>query len=128
MDPREKVPPRPQGQRTEPPQFGVCYRSISIEYSQVTSITGILCNFLLVNLQGFPGFNWGGDGGAGGGGVQVSFGIGAFPFTMFASTLNFGMGDRRPAARKFWKIESKWFEIKLWDFFQATENKINVWD
>jgi len=72
-DPREKVPPRPQGQRTEPPQFG-----------------------------GFPGFNWGGDGGAagggGGGGVQFSFGIGAFPFTMFASTLNFGVGDRRPGA------------------------------
>uniref|UniRef100_A0A914UTC8 RING-type E3 ubiquitin transferase n=1 Tax=Plectus sambesii TaxID=2011161 RepID=A0A914UTC8_9BILA len=73
-DPRDKAPPRPQGQRTEPPQFG-----------------------------GFPGFNWGGDGAAGGGGggaggVQFSFGIGAFPFTMFASTLNFGVGDRRPGA------------------------------
>jgi len=70
-DPRDKVPPRPQGQRTEAPQYG-----------------------------GFPGFNWGGDGGAGGGGggVQFSFGIGAFPFTMFASTLNFGVGDRRPGA------------------------------
>jgi len=60
-DPREKVPPRPQGQRSEP------------------STT--------------PMFNFG-DGGNGG--LQFSFGIGAFPFTFFASTFN--LGEQRPSA------------------------------
>jgi len=60
-DPREKVPPRPQGQRTEP--------------------------------SATPMFNFG-DGGNGG--LQFSFGIGAFPFTFFASTFN--LGEQRPSA------------------------------
>lgn len=62
-DPRNKVPPRPAGQRTEPePQ------------------------------QGFQGFSFGD-------GFHMSFGIGAFPFGYFASSLNFG--EPRPA-RKFY--------------------------
>ncbi|KAL3086943.1 hypothetical protein niasHT_021807 [Heterodera trifolii] len=69
-DPREKIPPRPQGQRTEETN------------------------------QGFPGmFHWGGDnGGHGGGGVQFSLGIGVFPISFFASffNTNFGGADRRP--------------------------------
>jgi len=60
-DPRDKVPPRPQGQRTEP--------------------------------SATPMFNFG-DGGNGG--LQFSFGIGAFPFTFFASTFN--LGEQRPSA------------------------------
>lgn len=60
-DPREKVPPRPQGQRPEPENTGP-----------------------------FHGFNWGGDGG-----FQMSFGIGAFPFGLFASTFNFGNPHQR---------------------------------
>jgi len=60
-DPREKVPPRPQGQRSEP--------------------------------SATPMFNFG-DGGNGG--LQFSFGIGAFPFTFFASTFN--LGEQRPSA------------------------------
>ena len=52
---------------------------------------------LLMNIflyfQGFPGF------GFGEGGFQMSFGIGAFPFGFFASTLNFN--DGRPGARKY---------------------------
>ncbi|XP_064620372.1 E3 ubiquitin-protein ligase RNF185-like [Lineus longissimus] len=61
QDPREKLPPRPAGQRSEPE-----------------------------NTAGFPGFGFGNNGG-----FQVSFGIGAFPFGMFASTFNFN--DGRPA-------------------------------
>ncbi|VDN57186.1 unnamed protein product [Dracunculus medinensis] len=68
-DPREKVPPRPRGQRTEAPQGG---------------------------FQGFPGFQWGGDNG--GGGVQFSMGIGVFPISFFASFFNAGFGERRPDA------------------------------
>lgn len=62
QDPREKLPPRPAGQRTEP-----------------ENNTG----------QSFPGF------GFGDGGFHMSFGIGAFPFGIFASSFNFG--DGRPA-------------------------------
>ncbi|XP_061386808.1 E3 ubiquitin-protein ligase RNF185-like [Musca vetustissima] len=59
-DPRNKVPPRPAGQRTEPePQ------------------------------QGFQGFSFAD-------GFHMSFGIGAFPFGYFTSSLNFG--EPRPAA------------------------------
>ena len=44
---------------------------------------------------GFAGFNWGGGGqnffnDGNGGGVQFTFGIGAFPFTLFASAFNLG--------------------------------------
>ncbi|XP_030566058.1 E3 ubiquitin-protein ligase RNF185 [Drosophila novamexicana] len=59
-DPRNKVPPRPAGQRTEPEP-----------------------------APGFPGFGFGDS-------FHVSFGIGAFPFGFFTSSLNFG--EPRPAA------------------------------
>lgn len=59
QDPREKVPPRPQGQRTEPENSS--------------------------NLSNF---------GFGDSGFQMSFGIGAFPFGFFASSLN--LNDGRP--------------------------------
>ncbi|XP_023034706.1 E3 ubiquitin-protein ligase RNF185 [Drosophila willistoni] len=52
-DPRNKVPPRPAGQRTEPDP-----------------------------APGFPGFGFGD-------GFHMSFGIGAFPFGFFTSSLNF---------------------------------------
>uniref|UniRef100_A0A914DUQ9 RING-type E3 ubiquitin transferase n=1 Tax=Acrobeloides nanus TaxID=290746 RepID=A0A914DUQ9_9BILA len=66
-DPRDKIPPRPRGQRTEE------------------------------SSQGFPGFQWGGDGG-GHGGVQFSLGIGVFPISFFASFFNAGLnvGGERP--------------------------------
>lgn len=63
-DPREKLPPRPPGQRPEPENTG----------------------------GGFPGF------GLGDGGFQMSFGIGAFPFGIFASAFNFNDGRPAPAA------------------------------
>ncbi|CAG0887862.1 unnamed protein product [Darwinula stevensoni] len=59
-DPRERLPPRPPGQRSEPE-----------------------------NSAGFSSFGLDG-------GFQMSFGIGAFPFGFFASSLNFG--DMRPAS------------------------------
>ncbi|XP_059839228.1 E3 ubiquitin-protein ligase RNF185 isoform X3 [Hypanus sabinus] len=59
QDPREKTPPRPQGQRPEPESRG-----------------------------GFQGF------GFGDGGFQMSFGIGAFPFGIFATAFN--INDGRP--------------------------------
>ncbi|XP_060079711.1 E3 ubiquitin-protein ligase RNF185-like [Ylistrum balloti] len=63
QDPREKLPPRPAGQRSEPENQG----------------------------GGFPGF------GFGDGGFHMSFGIGAFPFGIFASTFNFNDGRPGPA-------------------------------
>ncbi|EDV99800.1 E3 ubiquitin-protein ligase RNF185 [Drosophila grimshawi] len=59
-DPRNKVPPRPAGQRTEPEP-----------------------------APGFPGFGFGDS-------FHMSFGIGAFPFGFFTSSLNFR--EPRPAA------------------------------
>lgn len=59
-DPRNKTPPRPQGQRSEPENNGM-----------------------------FPGFDMGG------GGWQVSFGIGAFPFTFLSANLG-GFGQAPP--------------------------------
>lgn len=63
QDPREKTPPRPQGQRPEPENRG-----------------------------GFQGF------GFGDGGFQMSFGIGAFPFGIFATAFNINDGRPPPAA------------------------------
>ncbi|XP_033101065.1 E3 ubiquitin-protein ligase RNF185-like [Anneissia japonica] len=57
QDPREKLPPRPAGQRPEPETQGP-----------------------------FNGF------GFGDGNFQMSFGIGAFPFGLFATAFNFGDG------------------------------------
>ncbi|XP_048467242.1 E3 ubiquitin-protein ligase RNF185 isoform X2 [Rhincodon typus] len=64
QDPREKTPPRPQGQRPEPESRG-----------------------------GFQGF------GFGDGGFQMSFGIGAFPFGIFATAFN--INDGRPPPELF---------------------------
>lgn len=61
QDPREKVPPRPQGQRSEPE-----------------------------NNNSFTNFGFGDSG------FQMSFGIGAFPFGLFAQV--FSVNDGRPAA------------------------------
>lgn len=61
QDPREKIPPRPSGQRTEPE-----------------------------NNNGFSNLGFGDSG------FQMSFGIGAFPFGLFASV--FSLNDSRPAA------------------------------
>ena len=44
-------------------------------------------------FQGFPGFGFGDAG------FHMSFGIGAFPFGIFASAFNFN--DGRPGPRKF---------------------------
>ncbi|CAL8281334.1 E3 ubiquitin-protein ligase RNF185 [Gadus morhua] len=63
LDPRERTPPRPQGQRPEPENRG-----------------------------GFQGF------GFGDGGFQMSFGIGAFPFGIFATAFNINDGRPPPAA------------------------------
>lgn len=61
QDPRDQVPPRPQGQRSEPD-----------------------------NGNAFNGFGFGDAG------FQMSFGIGAFPFGLFASVFN--VSDGRPPA------------------------------
>ncbi|XP_067931674.1 E3 ubiquitin-protein ligase RNF185-like [Watersipora subatra] len=61
-DPREKLPPRPSAQRSEPER------------------TGPFGDFSLGNLQ-------------------LSFGIGAFPFSIFASTMNNRNGMRAPNAQ-----------------------------
>lgn len=61
-DPRDKVPPRPQGQRSEP-----------------------------TTNNPFSGF---GFGGGQNGGFHMSFGIGAFPFGLFATSFN--LGEERP--------------------------------
>ncbi|XP_004645615.1 E3 ubiquitin-protein ligase RNF185 [Octodon degus] len=68
QDPREKTPPRPQGQRPEPENRG-----------------------------GFQGF------GFGDGGFQMSFGIGAFPFGIFATAFN--INDGRPPPGKSYFLE-----------------------
>lgn len=54
----------------------------------MTFITKIIFNkYVYLFQQTFPGF--------GDGGFHMSFGIGAFPFGIFASSFNFG--DTRPA-------------------------------
>ncbi|XP_041742065.1 E3 ubiquitin-protein ligase RNF185 isoform X3 [Coregonus clupeaformis] len=69
QDPRERTPPRPQGQRPEPENRG-----------------------------GFQGF------GFGDGGFQMSFGIGAFPFGIFATAFN--INDGRPPPAHYGNIAS----------------------
>jgi len=65
-------------------------------------------------FQGFPGF------GFGDGGFHMSFGIGAFPFGIFASTLN--LNDGRPGPRKY-KFYNFW-EILDFCFFLCLLNSI----
>ncbi|XP_075541266.1 E3 ubiquitin-protein ligase RNF185-like isoform X1 [Dermacentor variabilis] len=62
QDPREKLPPRPPGQRSEPES----------------------------HPGSFTSFGFGDTG------FHMSFGIGAFPFGLFASTFNFGDGRPPP--------------------------------
>ncbi|KAG8223952.1 hypothetical protein J437_LFUL003760 [Ladona fulva] len=76
-DPRNKIPPRPPGQRTEPE-----------------------------NNSGFPGF------GFGDGGFQMSFGIGAFPFGYFTSTLNFVDSRPNPAPRGTVQFDQEYYLSK----------------
>lgn len=71
-DPREKVPPRPRGQRPAPEN------------------TGPAASF-------FNPFGGGGGGGGANQGFHMSFGIGAFPFGIFATNMNMGGGEQRPA-------------------------------
>nr|XP_006818086.1 PREDICTED: E3 ubiquitin-protein ligase RNF185-like [Saccoglossus kowalevskii] len=78
---REKLPPRPAGQRPEPETHGP--------------------------FQGF---------GFGDGGFQMSFGIGAFPFGIFASTFNLNDGRPRPANAGTQEHEEEQFlsRVFLW--------------
>ncbi|VDM82920.1 unnamed protein product [Strongylus vulgaris] len=74
-DPREKVPPRPRGQRTEAPQQGFP----GFQWGDGGPGGGVQFSLGIGYFkQGFPGFQWG-DGGPGGG-VQFSLGIGRFCF------------------------------------------------
>ncbi|CAM9545005.1 unnamed protein product [Bubo scandiacus] len=81
QDPREKTPPRPQGQRPEPENRGCL----------VIKSAAIPCLNLLADAVGFQGF------GFGDGGFQMSFGIGAFPFGIFATAFNINDGRPPPA-------------------------------
>ncbi|XP_043095423.1 E3 ubiquitin-protein ligase RNF185 [Puntigrus tetrazona] len=65
QDPRERTPPRPQGQRPEPENRGCAF-------------SGVVCVC--------------------DGGFQMSFGIGAFPFGIFATAFNINDGRPPPAA------------------------------
>ncbi|GIY74174.1 e3 ubiquitin-protein ligase RNF185 [Caerostris darwini] len=78
QDPRNKLPPRPPGQRTEPENSAG---------------------------QTFPGFGLGE-------GFHMSFGIGAFPFGVFASTFNFGE-NRQPAAAGSQEYDEDQFLSKI---------------
>ncbi|XP_066116213.1 E3 ubiquitin-protein ligase RNF185 isoform X1 [Saccopteryx bilineata] len=116
QDPREKTPPRPQGQRPEPENRGRGEREGETETERerrgggAGSIISHMCldqaspGFRTGNLsifqvdalstappQGFQGF------GFGDGGFQVSFGIGAFPFGIFATAFNINDGRPPPA-------------------------------
>ena len=78
-DPREKsIPPRPQGQRPEPETTG-----------------GGGFGAFFSPFGGFGLGSNGGGGGAGGGRFQMSFGIGAFPFTFLAANFNSDAGFGR---------------------------------
>ncbi|EDO37344.1 predicted protein [Nematostella vectensis] len=77
QDPREKMPPRPQAQRTEPENNGT--------------------------FAGFGGF---------GDGFQLSFGIGAFPFAFFSTTLG-GNNPQHPAPPGSPQAEDEQFLSKL---------------
>jgi len=56
------------------------------------TLNNVVFLYVMCLQPGFPGFNFGGDGG-----FQMSFGIGAFPFGIFASSMN--MNDGRPRPR-----------------------------
>ncbi|KAA0193409.1 hypothetical protein HAZT_HAZT000213 [Hyalella azteca] len=81
-DPRNKAPPRPAGQRTEPePQHSF-----------------------------MNGFGFGGDGAGGAGGnFQFHFGIGAFPFgffTLMNNGLNLGNNAQMPPGEQGWGLSN----------------------
>nr|CDS31435.1 ring finger protein 5 [Hymenolepis microstoma] len=78
QDPRNKVPPRPQGVRTEPE------RQREFPFSPFNIFGG--------------NTDVGGGGGGGGSGVQVSFGFAPFPFGLFATSFNLGGGGGNGAA------------------------------
>jgi len=91
-DPRDQVPPRPQGQRTEPPpERGFGHN--------------------MFGGWGFPGqYEAAAAGGAQGGGFHMTFGVGAFPFGFFASNFNFGGGQNGPNAEEH-ELVSKMFLV-----------------
>uniref|UniRef100_A0A3B4BY81 RING-type E3 ubiquitin transferase n=1 Tax=Pygocentrus nattereri TaxID=42514 RepID=A0A3B4BY81_PYGNA len=83
QDPRERTPPRPQGQRPEPENRG-----------------------------GFQGF------GFGDGGFQMSFGIGAFPFGIFATAFN--INDGRPPPGMSLPLSQKFYCLLFKNFWMFT--------
>jgi len=83
-DPRDSIPPRPRGQRSEP---------TSRVYCELKHQNECWLKFGHVSKP-FSSFNLTGVGDTV---SQVSLGIGAFPFSIFFSHVNFG--DQRPAAR-----------------------------
>lgn len=88
-DPRDKVPPRPQGQRTEaPPEARSGFENFFGGWGFPTA------NFE-ANARHDPHGGGGahlGGGGGGNGGFQMSFGVGAFPFGFFSTNFNLGGG------------------------------------
>jgi len=91
-DPRDKVPPRPQGQRTEaPPEGRSGFENFFGGWGFPTA------NFEANARQdphGGGGAHLGaaGGGGGGAGGFHMSFGVGAFPFGFFSTNFNLGGG------------------------------------
>lgn len=61
------------------------------EFCALRSATNMLLPFSLLLFQSFTSFGFGDTG------FHMSFGIGAFPFGLFASTFNFGDGRPPPS-------------------------------
>ncbi|VDN99805.1 unnamed protein product [Rodentolepis nana] len=107
QDPRNKVPPRPQGVRTEPE------RQREFPFSPF-------------NI--FGGNTDVGGGGGGGSGVQVSFGFAPFPFGLFATSFNFGGGGNGAATNNPGGQNNNQAEVEvLSKFFLALAIFFIVW-
>ncbi|XP_026980053.1 E3 ubiquitin-protein ligase RNF185 isoform X6 [Sagmatias obliquidens] len=106
QDPREKTPPRPQGQRPEPENRGEHKPTKCEDLWDCTGVAGreaggpilgfalnevVVPDETVAPSWGFQGF------GFGDGGFQMSFGIGAFPFGIFATAFNINDGRPPPA-------------------------------
>jgi len=100
-DPRDKVPPRPPGQRTEAPADA---------RSGFENFFGNW-GFPTANFEANAGYNPHGGGGAhlgnaanggggGNGGFHMSFGVGAFPFGFFSTNFNLGGNGGGAAAQR----------------------------
>lgn len=95
-DPRDKVPPRPAGQRTEaPPHARSGFENFFGGWGLPTA-----------NFDANAGYNPHGGGGgahlggAGNGGFHMSFGVGAFPFGFFNFNLGGNGAGGGPAAQR----------------------------